>query len=182
MNYERMKMKADKCWTDMFPNVEFYMSPKLPKIEFKKGKIKYKITDIRFLNEVAIDTFFQIMQEAMTTPDCEEVSFIVTGIEESRLHLISDIVCAIEYEVKKSGRNGYGTSGYFLAMSSRYTKQKDGTEILTFGLLKDNAKYLYEYGNGKEELNFFDAVMYVGNRYCEEMQSYLENLNEHEQE
>lgn len=180
MDYKRTYV--NNIFENMIPNSKVYMMPDLPKIEFKKGKIKYKITDIRFLNEVAIDTFFQIMQEAMTTPDCEEVSFIVTGIEESRLHLISDIVCAIEYEVKKCGRNGYGTSGYFLAMSSIYTKQKDGTEILTFGLLKDNAKYLYEYGNGKEELNFFDAVMYVGNRYCEEMQSYLENLNEHEQE
>lgn len=68
MNYEKMKMKADKCWTDMFPNAEFYMSPKLPKIEFKKGKMKYKITDIRFLNEVAIDTFFQIKQARNPIP------------------------------------------------------------------------------------------------------------------
>jgi len=178
MNYERMKMKTAKCWTVTFPNVEFYMSPKLPKIEFKKDKVKYKITDIRFLNEDAIATLFQIMQEAMTTTDCEEVSFIVTGIEESRRHLISDIVCAIEYEVKKCGRNEFRTFGCFLADTIKYIKQGDGTEILTFGLRKDNAKYLYEYGNDKKELNFFDAVMYVANRSCEEMQSYVETLED----
>lgn len=178
MNYERMIMKLPKYWTDMFPNAEIYMSPNLPKIEFKKGKMKYKITDIRFLNELAVDTFLQIMQTAMTTPDCEEVSFIVTGTEESRLRLISDIVCAIDYEIKKCGRNGFVARGCFLATTTKHITQKDGTEILTFGLRKDNAKYLYEYGNDKEEVNFFDAVMHVANRSCEEMQSYVETLED----
>lgn len=174
MDYTRAKF-SDCILSDIFPDSEFYMTPSLPKLEVKRNKVKYKITDLRFLNERAVNTFVQIMLEAMNTLDIEEVSFDVTGIEESDLNLISDIVSSIQVESSKGGKNGFRHyDTHFLINGGTYRKLKDNTEIYTFGLIKDHAKYLYEYAKGKEAVNYFDAIIYVADRSHEEMMKQIE--------
>lgn len=163
MNYKRTYI--NNMFEDIIPNSKVYMMPDLPKIEFKRDKIKYKITDIRFLNETAVNVFLSIMETAMNTEDCEEVSFDITGIiKENHWDLISDIVENIRYEVSKGGKNGFRHDGYFLTgLGSTYTK-KDNTEIVTIRLRKDHAQYLYEYARDKETVDYIDAIIYVLNR------------------
>lgn len=162
MNYKRTYI--NNIFEGIIPNSKAYMMPDLPKIEFKRDKIKYKITDIRFLNETAVNVFFTIMETAMNTEDCEEVSIDITDVEEDNWDLISDIVENIRYEMSKGGKNGFRHAGYFLTgLGSTYTK-KDNTEIVTIRLRKDHAKYLYEFARDKETVDYIDAIIYVLNR------------------
>ena len=156
-------MKLNKVILDVFDIVNIRMSPELPKLEVKKDKIKYKITDVRYLNETAVEVFSMIMEIAMNTKDCEEVSFDITNINEDNWHLITDILSGIEYECSKGGKNGFSSSGRIFIAGSSYTK-KDNIAIGTFYLFENDAKYLYEYAKDRETVNYIDAIINIANR------------------
>lgn len=174
MNYKRTYV--NNIFEDIIPGSKIYMMPNLPMIEVERNGIKYKTTDIRFLNETAVNIFLHIMQTAMNTEDCEEVSFDVTGIEKNKLDLILDIVGGIRYEVSTGRKNGLRHSDcYFLTgISSTYMK-RDNTEIVTIQLRKDHAQYLYEYAGDKKTVDYIDAIIYVANRSQEKISDYVKN-------
>lgn len=162
-------MKLNKViLEDVFDNATICMTPELPKLEVKKDKIKYKITDLRYLNETAVEVFRMIMEIVMNTKNCEEVSFDITNIKKDTWRIIVDIVCSIEYEYSKGGKNGFRGSGRILISGASYTK-KDNIAIGTFYLFKNHVKYLYDYAKDRETVNDIDAIIHIANR---QMQSY----------
>jgi len=162
MKYERVEINAGTL-TDILPDgCKVYRRPELPKIEFKANKVTYKATDLRCLNETAVDCFIRILTEVCNNPDCEGVSFDVSGIEQDKIDLISDIVTGIDFSYHKGGRNGYSGSSCFLTSGTEYHESEEG-EILTFTLIQDHARAIYEYAKGKSEINYFEAIIAVHN-------------------
>lgn len=137
-----------------------YMRPELPKIKFKADKVTYKVTDLRCLNETAVNCFIQILTDVCNTPDCESVSFDVSGIEQDKIDLISDIVTGIDFSYHKGGKNGYSGSSVFLTSGSEYFETGNNV-TLTFTVIRDHARAIYEYAKGKDKINYFEAIIAV---------------------
>ena len=158
MKYERQKI-VQSFWE----GVTFWKRPELPKIELKKGRTTYKITDLRCLNELAVDTLMDVLRVVCGTPNCEEVSYDVTNVEEDKVNLIADILSSVEWQYKKRGLNAMGL---FLVTGSKGTTTKDGKKIITFLLEKENAEAIYNYAQAHKEqkngvFNFVDLVFAV---------------------
>ena len=84
-------------------NVELYLKPKLPKFEFKKGKTTYTVTDLRYLNENAVECFRDMLAVVCNKPNCESLTFYANNFEEDELQRILDIVTSIDVEYKRRG-------------------------------------------------------------------------------
>jgi hypothetical protein len=160
MKYTRTKVDSSVFSDIMPPGGMMYMRPELPKFGFKHDGVFYKVTDMRCLNEQAINVFEQILSYVCNRPNAEEISFNITGIDEDQVNRVTDIVSSIEYEAKKSGRNGYTISGQLLVTSST-TCIEDDEVILTFKLFKDHADAIYQYCRDKDHVNLDECVIAV---------------------
>jgi hypothetical protein len=162
MKYDRIQIDP-VAFAGILPDgCSMYMKPELPKIEFKANKVTYKATDLRCLNETAVDCFIRILTEVCNNPDCEGVSFDVSGIEQDKIDLISDIVTGIDFSYHKGGKNGYSGSSVFLTSGTEYLESEEGA-TLTFTLIRDHARAIYEYAKGKSEIKYFEAIIAVHN-------------------
>lgn len=172
MKYTRTKVDSS-VFSDIMPSGSMiYMRPELPKFGFKHDGVFYKVTDLRCLNEQAVSVFKQILSEVCNRPNAEEISFDITGIDEDQVDRITDIVSSIDYEAKKSGRNGYTVSGSLLVMSST-TCIEDDEAILTFELIKDHASAIYQYCRDKDHVNLGECVIAVAQHEMQELMNYL---------
>lgn len=160
MKYERVEINAGTL-TDILPDgLKVYKRPELPKIEFKANKVTYKATDLRCLNETAVNCFIQILTEVCNNPDCRSVGFDVSEVEQDKIDLIGDIVTGIDYSYHKGGRNGYSGSSCFLTSGTEYHETDEGA-TLTFTIIQDHARAIYEYAKGKSQINYFEAIIAV---------------------
>ncbi len=158
MKYERQKI-ANCFWE----GATVWKRPELPKIEFKKGRTTYKITDLRCLNESAINTFMDVLRVVCGTPNCKEVSYDVTNLEEDKVNLIDDILSSVEWEYKKRGCIAMGA---FLVTGSKRETTEDGKRIITFLLAEENAEAIYNYSQTHKDekngvINILDLVFAV---------------------
>ena len=160
MKYERIEINA-MAFTDILPDgCKMYMRPELPKIEFKANKVTYKATDLRCLNENAVNCFIQVLTEVCNNPDCRNVGFDVSGVEQDKIDLIGDIVSGIDYSYHKGGRKGYSGYSCFLVSGTEYY-ETDKSATLTFNIIQEHARAIYEYAKGKSQINYFEAIIAV---------------------
>jgi hypothetical protein len=149
MKYERIMIDAPEL-EEFMPGAKLYMGPKLPMLEFELHDIEYKFTDLRWLNEFAIECFDAAINYIANTPDCKEVSFDVTGVDKSRIEIASDILTSTRYEMAKKvkakkGNKTISTSHRpFLCTGATHSRQDD-KEVLTLKFLETDAKAIYEY-------------------------------------
>lgn len=170
MKYER-EIVDSSVFKDILPDgAEMYMRPQLPTIEFEINNTKYKVTDLRCLNETAVNCFVQILNTVCNTPDCKEVSFI-TNIDKNELDLIADILTSIDYEFRKGGKNGYSQKSVLLVTSYMYEETKDGT-VCVFNLIKDHAKVMYDYAQSKKKIGYYELVMAVAEYSYKQFQKF----------
>lgn len=158
MKYYRQKLDAPMWFTDIFgESANLWIRPSLPKIEFKKGRTKYQVTDLRCLNESAVDTFMEILRQACNTPDLESVTFKSTDVERNRIDLIADIVSSIECKRK----NGNGDSLFtFLVYGTDIKETENGGTLITFNLAKEHAKIVYEYAQKQNgTVDYYDLIV-----------------------
>ena len=139
--------------------------------DYESNKAKYKVTDLRCLNETAVNCFMQILKKVCNTPDCTEVSFS-TDIDENELNLIADIITSIDYEYRKDGKKSYSEKSVLLVTSYMYKAIED-KKICTFGLVKDHAKAMYDYAQGKKQIGYYDLVVAVAEHSYRKKQNFL---------
>lgn len=159
----------------MFPGMKFSMKPDLPKISFMTNKVKYSITDLRFLNETAVTLFEEIVSYVAETKDVEEISLDISKeFSDSKLNLISDIITSIEFSAKKKGKNGFDINGAFLIIGLDFKETKDGGTV-KLHIIKDNANVIYEYAqkqlkeNGIININLCDIVIEIVKQHLEKI-------------
>jgi len=156
MKYKRQEI-CDPCLSALFGNsgVKFFRRPDLPKVKFKKGRRVYTVTDLRCLNEQAVNVLIDILVHCANTQGCESVSYHVEDIEKYELDLISDIVTAVEFEYRDKDR---WSQSVFLASGTRKTEKANGEVILTFELIKEHADIIYNYALKHGSVNYFDLI------------------------
>lgn len=164
MKYERQEINVGSFGGILPDGCKVYRAPELPTIGFVKGGVTYSVTDIRFLNERAVDAFEKILSMACNDPDLKEVSFDVTGIEKDTIDLISDIICAIKVRAKKGGKNGYDFDTY-MTVDEHHIHEEEGHTILTFHLIESRAKAMYKYAHSQEstDIGYYDLATAVAN-------------------
>lgn len=138
--------------------------PKLPMIEFKRGKWTIKVTDFRCLNEQAVFAFEKCLLTAATVEEAQFVQFDVAGADRDVVDLVSDICLAIGYEARK---RGYSIGGTFLVISCRLENN-----VLTMDFARDHAKAIYEYAQSQDskdeiKLNIVDMILHVAESMVE---------------
>lgn len=169
MKYTRTTIDAG-AFSNLLPKgSELYMSPKLPKIEFKKSGIKYAVTDLRLLNQVAIRVFETILDTVIDTPNCREISFNAENVDEDTIHIITDILMGMEYSAKKGGKNGFSLHGNFLV-----TEVRKANDTITFLLAEEKANIIYEYAqkNLQEDkiISICDLVIVLAKNLLEDFE------------
>ena len=118
----------------------------LPKFEFKIDKIKYKATDLRLLNPLAIQAFNIIIEYIKEYPNIEEVRFNVSDLNKDEIFVITEIITGLSFEAKKGGKNGFTIVSNLIATRFRQSEE-EGKKIISFELIKDHAKALHDYLN-----------------------------------
>ena len=144
-----------------------YIRPELPEIKFTKDKVNYSVTDIRVLNEMAVDTFIRCVQTAIWDRDAEKAKFTVgKDITQMQLDLVSDIVTGIKWSSKKGGKKGFYQFGGFIATGSMITENEAGERELEFELITDNVKAIHDFMKDRDakKLPYFDLVVALSNR------------------
>lgn len=135
-------------------NAQFSRLPELPMLEYKAGKWKIKVTDMRCLNETAVDTFEKCLTTAATENGATEAVFDIGDIDENTLNLVADICMAAKYEARK---RGYYVGGCFIIGCER----PDGK--IAFQLNPKMAKAAYNYvqqkGCGLVTISLPDLVL-----------------------
>lgn len=138
--------------------------PELPKLEFKANKVKYSVTDLRYLNENAIDVFQNILTGVISERGIKEITFnIQKGTSENTLRVISDILMAMSYSAEKKGKNGYTLGGALLV-----TGCHRNDDSITFHLVKENAEIIFDYAmeNFKydKKINIYELVIEIADK------------------
>ena len=172
-----MKYVRQKIENHFFEGMELYQKPDLPKFEFKKGKTTYTVTDLRCLNTLAVDVLMDILQTIISTPNCTEVSYDVSQLEEDERNLVSDIVTAVDCSYKK---RGYSGQLCFLSNGVKIKETQDGKVILTFELIEENAETIYNYAQANMDkkggkFNYLDLAVAVIDESEKRMREALEH-------
>lgn len=161
MEYSRIKLDVAATPFDSMEGWTFYQRPELPKFEFRANKVKYTFTDLRLLNPAGISAFEAILQTVANTPNCEEVSFNIKGLDEDTINITTDIVLGISYTAKKGGKNGFKFDGPFLVFEA--SRDED---MITYHLIKDNAAIIYEYAQTNPKPTLLELVIAVADEGC----------------
>lgn len=160
MKYSRTEINAS-VFSDILPEgAMMYRGPELPKYEFKANKVNYTVSDLRLLHPSGIKAFESILKVVANTPDCKEVSFDVSDMDEDTINIVTDILLGITYHAAKGGKNGFEMGGNFLIIGARREEN-----IMTYQLAKSHAwaifKYAHEKARNDEPINFLDLVCAV---------------------
>ena len=172
MEYERTKVDGSVFNDLLGGKGEFSMLPELPMIEFKAGKWKIKFTDLRCLNEVAVDVFEKCLTTAATEEGATEAVFYVGDISDEELSLVIDICMGVKFEAKKRG--GDFSGGSFLITGA---ERGDGTLAMKFIQQRAQAIYNYVQSHKKEDetihISLPDLVCAIIEKEHDEMARYL---------
>lgn len=145
---------------DLPEGVKIYKRPKLPLYEFKANKVKYKIPDLRLLDKIAVNYLFNVINTAAQYQGSDSASFDVSELSEDEIRIIIDIVDGFDVEAIKGGRNGYSYNSSFITCGARIeTVGKKKT--LTFNLVKDHAKAIYEFAQENRNINLCELIVFV---------------------
>ena len=146
---------------DVFEGAELIKGTQLPMVEFKIGKTKYGITDLRYLNSNARDIIAACVLSAIEG-ETDHCTFNISEglLEDGELKVLCDILLGIKFKFYKGGRNGFCGTGAFLIGEVSYTIE-DGKIELRCELFKEHAEKLQRSFSGAEKVNFFDAVMAI---------------------
>lgn len=141
---------------------KLYMRPELPKIEFRKGRAKYKMTDFSLLHPYGWDVFAMCLDAMATTPNARSnIVLFEKEVDKDTLEIICDIVSGFDYKVSKSGKNGFTHESH--AITGTITEEKeDGKTSVEFTFNTEFAKHVYEYSNEHkgEKITLAELVMY----------------------
>lgn len=145
---------------------KLYMRPELPTVKFKHEKVTYTVTDVRLLNESAVQTFAEMLSCVIADESISDkiTLLIPVGVDESTVDIITDIIMGISFSASKGGKNGFYTSGAFLATGYDRSGQK-----LNVHLIPDNVLAIRDYYNTvkPEKLSLFDLVIAVAKKQNE---------------
>lgn len=151
--------------------------PDLPMYQFKVKGIKYSATNLKYLNEVAVNTFLMIVKAVAAEPR-EEITFqLQEGVADDLLDVVNEILMSIRYSAKKGGKNGFSSDSTFLVHGCEYNESGD-KRTMTYKLIKDHAKIIHDYAekNG-DPLHFYSLVVAVEQKSREEMLKHFEDDN-----
>jgi len=173
MKYSHNTQKFDM--SGIIPDgMEYYFKPDLPDISFEDNSVQYTVTDLRLLNEDAVNILAIIIQETMRKKDIESVTFNVGKVDKESINPIIDIALGFSFKAESKGRNGYMISGCFLVSGVYIDTGEDGTKILEFELMCERAKDIYEYAQSKgtipDEINLFELVVFIVDRALKRME------------
>ena len=160
MKYERQKIDSSVFFGD---EIQLHLAPSLPRIEFKKGRTTYSVTDLRCLNEAAVNIFMDILKQVCETPNLESVSYKSNGTDKDKVDLISDVLMGISCGRKS---RAFDSELRFLVSGVQYITKQDGEEYITYELIKDNTKVIYEFAASEKELghnviNYYDLAYVI---------------------
>lgn len=158
---------------------EIYRSPDLPTLKFRTNGVKYEVTDMRFLNETALNVFSGIIEiiAGSAKPDVKSVEISFSDMDDNTLDLITTILLAIKVKATKGGKRAWCCSGTFLITG--ITKRGDN---ITFELAEDQAQAIWNYcRTNKFPINFYELAVKVINDQHERLIKALEKINESEE-
>lgn len=129
------------------PGAKFTVSTlKLPEIEFERDKVKYTVTDIRPLNEVAIYIIQTILEIFCSREGVDTIGFERNdGISDERTQLIIDIVLQYGWKAEKKGKNGFCYCGGRLVTGVHWDDK-----TITFDACKETADAMFEHRKNSE--------------------------------
>lgn len=121
-------------------NYKLIAGPSLPEIKFKIKNKYYTVTDIRYLNQQAVDIIDKLIQSAAKSDEKDYVAFNTNGVNADDIQIIVDIVMGLNIHVSTVGRGGGWASMTFLVSECRRAG-----DILLFRYGIDRHKYIHEY-------------------------------------
>lgn len=128
------------------------MALDLPECEFKIGKVKYKATDLRLLNPLAIRALEMILSCIKDNPNAKEVTINVINLDKSDIFAVKEIILGLSYVAKKGGKNGFSVDSKLFSSTVHYVRSKE-EHLLTFEFhdgISDELKALHNYFNSVE--------------------------------
>ena len=142
MNYKRQEIDAG-AFSNMMPDgAKVYIRPELPKVEYKVGNVKLKVTDLRLLHPAGVEALFAIIKHMCEVEGDEELTFsIPKDTDNETVDAVADIVTGFEYEAKfrrwsyECGCTVYGFR----------KEESNGERTITFTYAKEFANFVYEY-------------------------------------
>ena len=138
----------DSC----FDNVSIRTALDLPECEFKIGKVKYKATDLRLLNPLAIRALDMILGYIKDDPNTKEVTINVINLDKYDIFVVDEIIQGLSYVAKKGGKNGYTIDSKLFPCTVWHTESEE-EHLLTFEFgdgISDEIKALHNYLNSVE--------------------------------
>ena len=150
--------------------VKFGQLLDLPEFEFKIGKVKYKATDLRLLNNYAINAFKIILNFIKENPDAEDVTLDVTDLEKSDILAVKEIIRGLNFTATKNGKNGFEIDSSCFLASSAWQHETNEYKLLTFRLCIDSVKAIHDYLNSITTPAKYTEII----RVCAE--TFLENI------
>ena len=169
MKYFRHEIDPGSFSAFMPEGAKMYMRPEMPKIEFKEGKLKCRVTDLRLLNPLGCEAFERLLVAMVTAPETGEAKmFASADVDEDTLSIIADIVTGFSYEVKRGGKNGWSMDGSLAYSYSQTETENGGTEIV-FTFNTETAQYMQDYAREHNNtLNLFEMIPYIAERQHED--------------
>ena len=150
---------------------ELRIGPTLPTVTIKRDKIEYKITDMRYLNSVAAKLLGDIIIKAAEHGKMETITYeLPEGCDENEIRVIIDIVMGASVTAVRKGKNGWKISTRLIV-----TGAKRLDNALTFDIIKDHARYIYEYAqeNNITELGYHEIAMMIADRTHSEFSEHI---------
>ena len=169
----RQELDARGIFPFLPDGYKVYVRPELPKITFSYDKVRYSVTDLRFLNTNAIYAIVYIIEQIRNNGDIKEVTCkYPQDMSDEELEVISTVAMGITYNATKTGKKGFSMNGTFLVEG--YEKRG---KTLTFHLFSDHVKVIYEYLQNAKESRIYDLIIELVNKEKEDF-SLLDNLAE----
>ena len=160
-------------WDDFLPDGgKIYMRPDLPKIEVKRGKTKYTITDLRLLHPIGVETLKQIVTIVANEPT-DEVRFLIPiEQDDETIDIVADIVTGFSVDAK---RRGGKYSGGRIVSGTTVEHCENGGRTITFHVVKEFAEDVYEaaQNNNSKSLDFYGLVMDYTDKQFDEMMEWI---------
>lgn len=163
----------DLYFADMLnmPGLQLRMRPELPKFVVKRNGAKYTITDLRLLNESAVNTLLQIVRIAANDRETEIAFAVPCDVTDKQLETTVDIVTGITIETKR-GKSTFEMNSIVASATTKHLE--NGARTITFNVVKSFADYAYRKAHEGEMkvINFYDLL--IG--YADDEDAKLEEM------
>lgn len=161
-----------ELFKDLLPDgAKFYVRPEMPKIEFKRDGIKYKMSDFRLLHPLGVDAFKICLGAMLNNPDASGCRIeCAEALDEETMDVIKDIVMGFSFEAEKGGKHGFMV-GSCVVGGVHEEETENGNQVLVFHFSDNFGKYAYEYNQAHkgETIRLEDLVVYAVGRIREEL-------------